>query len=61
MPAYYFDDVKRASDSYNKYGMGGAGLTYKAEKSLKEKAVLSVGSFTVLLLAIRIGLKKNRA
>lgn len=61
MPVYYFDDVKRASDSYNKYGMGGAGLTYKAEKSLKEKAVLSVGSFTVLLLAIRIGLKKNRA
>ena len=47
MPVYYFDDVKRASDSYNKYGMGGAGLTYKAEKSLKEKAVLSVGVFTV--------------
>lgn len=61
MPVYYFDDVKRTSDSYKKYGMGGAGLTYKAEKSLKEKVVLSGGGFTVLLLAIRFGLKKSWA
>ena len=59
MSVYYYDDVKRASDSYNAYGMGGAGLTYKSKFSLKENTVLSIGALTASL-AVGLALIKKK-
>lgn len=54
---YYYDDVVRASNSYNQSGIGGIGLSYKKNNFEKNTiAVLIFGSVGILLI---IGAKKR--
>lgn len=51
-PVYYFDDVARASNSYNQSGIGGIGLPYS--KNVFEKEVLAAlifGASGILLVS----------
>ena len=53
---YYYDDVVRASNFYNRAGIGGIGLSYKKDFEKNTIAVLIFGSVGILLI---IGTKKR--
>ena len=53
---YYYDDVVRASNFYNRAGIDGIGLSYKKDFEKNTIAVLIVGSVGILLI---IGTKKR--
>lgn len=53
---YYYDDVVRASNFYNRAGIGGIGLSYKRDFEKNTIAVLIVGTVGILLI---IGTKKR--
>ena len=50
-PVYYFDDVVRASNSYNPFGIGGIGLSYKKDVFGKNAlAILTLGASGILFV-----------
>ena len=53
---YYYDDVVRASNFYNRAGIGGIGLSYKKDFEKNTIAVLIFGTVGILLI---IGTKKR--
>ena len=53
---YYYDDVVRASNFYNRAGIGGIGLSYKKDFEKNTIAVLIFGTVGILLI---IGRKKR--
>ena len=51
-PVYYFDDVVRASNSYNQSGIGGVGLSYKKDTFGKNVlAILIFGASGILFVS----------
>lgn len=54
---YYYDDVARASNSFNRSGRGGIGLSYK--KDIFEKNAIAVLIFGAAGILLIIGIKKK--
>ena len=55
---YYYDDVARASNSFNRSGRGGIGLSYK--KDIFEKNAIAVLIFGAAGILLIIGINKIR-
>lgn len=54
---YYYDDVAKASNSFNRSGRGGIGLSYK--KDIFEKNAIAVLIFGAAGILLIIGIKKE--